>query len=71
MCFVEKEKASDRIAGKVEKWSLRKKGTPEALVRAVMSLHRGTRTNVKVGSCSVLTIWRQLCLVCEICNNYV
>ena len=31
-------------------WATRKKGIPEALARAVMSLYRGERTKVKVGT---------------------
>ena len=32
------------------KWAMRKKGIPEALVRAVMSLYKGARTKVNVGT---------------------
>ena len=39
MCFVDLEKALDRAQWKVLEWSLRKKGTPEVLVRSVMSLY--------------------------------
>ena len=31
-------------------WAMRKKGIPEALVRAVMSLYKGAKTKVKVGT---------------------
>ena len=31
-------------------WSLRKKGLPGILVKAVMSLYEGSKTTVKVGS---------------------
>ena len=30
-------------------WAMRKKGIPEALLTAVMSLYKGARTKVKVG----------------------
>ena len=30
-------------------WAMRKKGIPETLATAVMSLYKGTRTKVKVG----------------------
>ena len=31
-------------------WGIRKKKVPEVMVKAVVSLHDGTKTNVKVGS---------------------
>ena len=37
MCFVDFEKAFDRVARKVMEWALRKKGLAEVLVQAVMS----------------------------------
>ena len=50
MCFVDLEKAFDRVTRKVMKWALRKKSLPEVLVKAVMSLYQGSRTKVRVGS---------------------
>ena len=50
MCFVDLEKAFDRVPRKVMEWALRKKGLAEVLVQAVMSLYEGSRTKVKVGS---------------------
>ena len=50
MCFVDLEKAFDRVPRKVMKWTLRKKSLPEVLVKAVMSLYEGSRTKVRVGS---------------------
>ena len=47
MCFSDLEKAFDR---KVVEWAMRKKGISEALVTAVMSLYKGARTKVKVGT---------------------
>ena len=41
MCFVDLEK--------VVEWAMRKKGIPEALVAAVMSLYKGARTTVNIG----------------------
>ena len=38
MCFVDVEKAFDRVPKKVVEWGMRKKGIPETLVTAVMSL---------------------------------
>ena len=50
MCFVDLEKAFDRVPRKVMEWALRKKGLAEVLVQAVMSLYEGSRTKVRVGS---------------------
>ena len=50
MCFVDLEEALDRIPRKVVELAMRKKGIPEALVRAVMSLNKGAKTKVKVGT---------------------
>ena len=49
MCFVDLEKAFDRVPRKVVEWAMRKRGVPEVMVRAVMSLHEGVKTKVKVG----------------------
>ena len=50
MCFVDLEKAFDRVPRKVMEWALIKKGWAEVLVQAVMSLYEGSRTKVRVGS---------------------
>ena len=50
MCFVDIEKAFDRVPRKVMEWPMRKKGLPEVIVRAVMSLYHGAKTKVRVGS---------------------
>ena len=50
LCFVDMEKAFDRVPTKVLKWAMRKKVLSEVMVRAVMSLHDGAKTRVRVGS---------------------
>ena len=50
MCFVDLEKLFDRVPRKVMEWALRKKSLPEVLVKAVMSLYKGSKTKVRVGS---------------------
>ena len=50
LCFVDLEKAFDRVPRKVVEWSLRVKGVPEVIVKAVMSLYEGATTRVRVGS---------------------
>ena len=49
-CFVDLEKAFDRVLRKVMEWALRKKRLAEVLVQALMSLYEGSRTKVRVGS---------------------
>ena len=49
MCFVDLEKAFNRVPRKVLEWAMRRRGTPEALVRAVMSWYEGPKTRVRVG----------------------
>ena len=50
MCFVDLEKAFDRVPKRVMEWAMRKKGLPEILVKAVMSLYEGAEMKVRVGS---------------------
>ena len=50
MCFVDMEKAFNRVPRKVMEWAMRKKGLSEVIVRAVMSLYDGAKTRVRVGS---------------------
>ena len=50
MCFVDIEKAFDRVSRKMMEWAMRKKGLPELIVRPVMSLYHETKTKVRVGS---------------------
>ena len=50
MCFVDVNKAFDRVPRKVMEWTMRKKGLLEVIVRAVMSLYDGAKTRVTVGS---------------------
>ena len=50
MCFVDMEKAFDRVPRKVMELAMRKKGLSEVIVRAVMSLYDGAKTRVRVGS---------------------
>ena len=50
MCFVDLEKAFNRVPIKVMEWALNKKSLPEVLMKAVMSLYEGSRMKVRVGS---------------------
>ena len=50
MCFVDLEKAFDRVPREVMQWALRKKGLAKVLVQAVMSLYEGSSMKVIVGS---------------------
>ena len=50
MCFMDLEKAFDRVPRRLMQWALWKKGLPKILVKAMMSLYAGSKTKVKVGS---------------------
>ena len=50
MCFVDLEKAFDRVPRRVVEWAMRKAGLPEILVKAVMSLYEGVETKFRVES---------------------
>ena len=50
MCFVDMEKAFDRVPRKVMEWAMRKNGLSEVIVWAFMSLYDGAKTRVWVGS---------------------
>ena len=43
-------KAFDRVPRIVFEWAMRKKGIPEVFIRSVMSLHKVTKTRVRVDS---------------------
>ena len=42
-CFVDIEKAFDKVSGKVMEQAMRKKGIPELIVTALMSLYHGAK----------------------------
>ena len=46
MCFVDVEKAFNRVPKMVMEWAMRKKEIAEVIVRAVMSLYHGVETKV-------------------------
>ena len=50
MCFVDIEKAIDRVPRKVMEWAMRKKGLSKVIVRAVKSLYHGAITKVQMGT---------------------
>ena len=50
MCFVDMEKAFDRVPRKLMECAMRKKGLSEVIVWAVMSLYNGAKTRVRMGS---------------------
>ena len=50
MCFVDMEKAFDRVPRKVMERAMRKKGLSEVMVRAVMCSYDDAKTRVRMGS---------------------
>ena len=46
-CFVDLEKAFDRVPREVVYWSLRKRGVPERLIGIIRSLYEGAKTMVR------------------------
>ena len=50
MCFVDPQKALDRVPRKVLEWALMKIGIPEDMPRSVMSLHEVAKTTVREDS---------------------
>ena len=50
MCFVDIEKAFDRVPRKVIEWAMIEKGVLKVMVRAVMSLYDGAKTRMRVRS---------------------
>ena len=50
MCFVDLEKAFDRVMRKVLEWALRMIGIPEDLAKSVINLYEGVKTRVIVDS---------------------
>ena len=57
MCFVDLEKAFDRVSRKVMEWALIKKGLPEVLVQAAMTLYEGSRTKIRSGASEEFGVW--------------
>ena len=50
MCFVDMEKAVDKVPRKVMEWAMKNKDLLEVMIWAVMSLYDGAKTRVRVGS---------------------
>ena len=75
MCFVDTEKAFNRVQRNVMEWAMRKKGLSKVMVLAVMSLYDGAKIRVRVESpCSekfeVIWCTSKICAVSTIvCNS--
>ena len=49
MCFFDLKKAFDRVPRKVLEWAVKKRGIPEVMVRAAMSLYKLQRQESELG----------------------
>ena len=70
MCFVDLEKAFDRVPRKVMEWALRKKRLAEVLVQAVVSLYEGSRTKVRVGPRTSENLGYELVCIKGLCYHH-
>ena len=78
MCFVDMEKAFDRMPRKVIKWAMRKKNLSKVMVWAVMSLYDGAKKRVRVGSSYLeefeVKVGVRICavaiIICNSCGHY-
>ena len=50
ICFIDQQKALNRVPREVLQWAMRRKGIPEVMVRSVTSLYEGVKTRFKVDS---------------------
>ena len=80
MCFVDMEKAFDRVPGKVIGWAIKKKNLSEAMFGVVTSLYNGTKDKSEDGICIFKEIQSKgwctsgICaaanIVCNSCAHY-
>ena len=70
MCFVDLEKAFDRVPRKVMEWALRKKSLSEVLVKTVMSLYEGSRTKVELGQGHRKNLGYALVCIKDLCFHH-
>ena len=70
MCFVNLEKAFDRVPRRVMEWATGKKDLPEILVKAVMSLYEGSETKIRFGSRLSEKLWKLVCTM-DLCLCYL
>ena len=70
MCFVDIEKAFDRVTRKVMEWVMKKKDIPEVVVRSVMSFYRGPKTKVGVGSSHLKNSEYKLIYIKNLCCHH-
>ena len=60
MRFADIENTFDRVPRKVMAYTMRKKGLPEVIMSAVMSLYHRVKTNVRLGSGLPEEFWVQV-----------
>ena len=67
MCFVDLEKAFNRMPWKVFEWATRKRGIPEVLIESVKSLYEGAKTGVRVD----YELWEEFEVKVRMCQGSV
>ena len=67
MCFVDIEKAFDRVPRKVMEWAMKKKNLPEVIVRVVINLYHRAKMKVRVGSEYLKNFWYKLVYIKDLC----
>ena len=67
MCFVDIKKVLNRVSRKVMEWAMRKKGLPEVIARAVMSLCHGAKRKFEWDLSYLRNSWYKLVYIKDPC----
>ena len=67
MCFVDIEKAFDRVPRKVMEWAMIKNDLLEVIVKAVMSLYQGQKRKFEWNFSYLKNSWYKLMCIRDLC----